>query len=194
MGSCYRRSSGTVILLPVLPITGLSTVYAKSPRVFRPSFAPALPCLTYPRPDHCDGTYDQYCDANRQYTNITAILQSYGATSLLSYMDTYWKDQAGNDESFWEHEWGKHGTCISTLNPNCYSGYTPQEEVLDYFNKTVQLYQGLDSYSVCSSPACDIYRILIFIISSSPPPGSYLRQPRPTRQPRSKLRLPHQEA
>ncbi|KAA6406401.1 MAG: ribonuclease T2 [Lasallia pustulata] len=102
-------------------------------------------------PDHCDGTFDQYCDSSRQYTNITAILQSYGATDLLGYMDTYWKDQAGDDESFWEHEWGKHGTCISTLNPSCYTNYTPQEEVLDFFNKTVQLFQGLDSYSFLSA-------------------------------------------
>ena len=104
--------------------------------------------LTLPRPDHCDGTFSQYCDESRQYTNITAILQSFGAIDLLAYMDTYWKDQGGADESFWEHEWGKHGTCISTLDPDCYTNYTPQEEVVDFFNKTVQLFQGLDSYSV----------------------------------------------
>ncbi|MCJ1304046.1 ribonuclease T2-like [Hypocenomyce scalaris] len=98
-------------------------------------------------PDHCDGTFSQYCDESRQYTNITAILQSFGAIDLLAYMDTYWKDQGGADESFWEHEWGKHGTCISTLDPDCYTNYTPQEEVVDFFNKTVQLFQGLDSYS-----------------------------------------------
>jgi ribonuclease T2 len=37
-------------------------------------------------PDHCDGTYDSNCDASRAYTNITAIIQSYGKTDLLSYM------------------------------------------------------------------------------------------------------------
>ena len=100
------------------------------------------------RPDNCDGTYEQYCDVNREYTNITAILSSYGASNLLSYMGTYWKDYQGNDESFWEHEWNKHGTCISTLETKCYTGYTPQEEVLDYFNTTVNLFKTLDSYSV----------------------------------------------
>ena len=85
---------------------------------------------------------------SRQYTNITAILQSYGQTALLDYMNTYWKDANGNDETFWEHEFGKHGTCISTLDTKCYTGYTPQEEVVDYFNTTVALFKTLDSYAV----------------------------------------------
>ena len=63
-------------------------------------------------------------------------------------MRTYWKDNAGNDESFWEHEWGKHGTCISTLDPNCYINYTPQEEVVDYFERTVRLFSRLNTYDV----------------------------------------------
>lgn len=72
-------------------------------------------------PDHCDGTYDANCDSSRAYTNITDILESYGKTDLLSYMNEYWLDENGDNESFWEHEWGKHGTCISTLKPSCYT-------------------------------------------------------------------------
>ncbi|KAL9592607.1 MAG: hypothetical protein Q9179_006546 [Wetmoreana sp. 5 TL-2023] len=66
-------------------------------------------------------------------------------------MSTHWKDYQGNDESFWEHEWGKHGTCISTLEPSCYSNYAPQEEVVAYFQKTVDLFKTLDSYSFLSA-------------------------------------------
>ncbi|KAL9637974.1 MAG: hypothetical protein Q9164_001855 [Protoblastenia rupestris] len=98
-------------------------------------------------PDNCDGTYDAYCDAARQYTNVTAIISAAGATDLLSYMNTYWKDYQGNDESFWEHEWDKHGTCINTLEPGCYTDYTPQEEVVAYFQKTVDLFKSLPSYT-----------------------------------------------
>ena len=97
-------------------------------------------------PDHCDGTYDQFCDPNRQYTNISSILQAAGANDLLSYMNKYWKDYQGKDESFWEHEWGKHGTCISTFDPNCYTDYVPQEEVVDFFQKTVDVFKTLPSY------------------------------------------------
>ncbi|KUJ21753.1 ribonuclease T2 [Mollisia scopiformis] len=102
-------------------------------------------------PDHCDGTYDSNCDASRAYTNITAILQSYGKTDLLSYMNAYWVDIDGDNESFWEHEWGKHGTCISTLKPSCYTGYTAQEEVPDFFQKTVDLFKTLDSYTALAN-------------------------------------------
>ncbi|KAG9231310.1 ribonuclease Trv [Amylocarpus encephaloides] len=103
-------------------------------------------------PDHCDGTYDANCDPSREFTNITAILEYYNKTDLLTYMNTYWKDYQGNDESFWEHEWGKHGTCISTLEPSCYGGgYKGQEEVVEYFEQTVGLFGGLDSYSILAN-------------------------------------------
>ncbi|KAH7384954.1 ribonuclease T2-like protein [Cadophora sp. MPI-SDFR-AT-0126] len=102
-------------------------------------------------PDKCDGTYEANCDPSREYTNITAILQSYGKTDLLSYMTTYWKDYQGNDETFWEHEWGKHGTCISTLDTGCYEGHRGQEEVVDYFEVAVGLYKGLGSFEVLAA-------------------------------------------
>lgn len=103
--------------------------------------------LTRCRPDKCDGTYEQYCDRSREYTNISAIISAAGKTELLDYMNTYWKDYQGDDEDFWEHEWDKHGTCISTLEPGCYDNYTPQQEVVAYFQKTVDLFKTLDSYA-----------------------------------------------
>ncbi|KAI3332971.1 ribonuclease t2 [Ustulina deusta] len=96
-------------------------------------------------PDNCDGTYEQYCDQNRQYTNITAILQEKALCTLRT-MQTYWKDYQGQDESFWEHEFGKHGTCMNTLNPECYPDYQPTDEVPDYFTRTVDLFKTLPSY------------------------------------------------
>ncbi|KAK0250069.1 Ribonuclease T2 precursor (RNase T2) [Friedmanniomyces endolithicus] len=97
-------------------------------------------------PDNCDGTYDSSCDPSRAYTNITQILQAAGANDLVSYMQTYWVSNSGTPESFWEHEWSKHGTCISTLDPNCYTSYQPTEEVPDFFNRTVNLFKSLPSY------------------------------------------------
>ncbi|KAL8765685.1 MAG: hypothetical protein Q9209_007323 [Squamulea sp. 1 TL-2023] len=102
-------------------------------------------------PDNCDGTWEQYCDPSRQYSNISAIISAAGQTDLLNYMNIYWKDYQGNDESFWQHEWDKHGTCISTLEPGCYDNYTPQEEVVAYFQKTVELFKTLESYTFLST-------------------------------------------
>ncbi|KAL7783650.1 ribonuclease T2 [Trichoderma ceciliae] len=96
-------------------------------------------------PDNCDGSFEQSCDSSRAYTNITAILQKT-ASCTLTYMQTYWKDNQGNDESFWEHEFSKHGTCISTLNPECYPDYQPTQEVPDFFKRAVNLFQNLPSY------------------------------------------------
>ncbi|GAA5923800.1 ribonuclease T2 [Sporobolomyces koalae] len=98
-------------------------------------------------PDNCDGTHQQYCDPSREYTDIRGKLQQYGPKDLVPYMDVYWKDYQGNDESFWEHEWDKHGTCISTLNTTCYgSTYTPYEELVGYFERTVSTFKSLPTF------------------------------------------------
>ena len=99
------------------------------------------------RPDECNGSYQQYCDETRQYKNITQILEHFNRYDLLNYMAVYWKDDGGNDESFWEHEWGKHGTCISTFDTSCYTDYVPTQEVVDFFQKTLQLFSVLDTYT-----------------------------------------------
>ena len=83
--------------------------------VTNPDFIPNVSSLTLRRPDNCDGTYSQNCDESRQYTNITDILQYYGATSLLDYMNQYWVSDNGDEEKFWEHEWGKHGRLWALL-------------------------------------------------------------------------------
>ncbi|RAO64456.1 uncharacterized protein BHQ10_000468 [Talaromyces amestolkiae] len=97
-------------------------------------------------PDHCDGGFDEYCDSHRRYSNISLILVDGGRSDLLDYMSEYWKDFRGDDANLWEHEWNKHGTCISTLETKCYSDYVPQEEVVDYFDKAVNLFKALPSH------------------------------------------------
>lgn len=102
-------------------------------------------------PDNCDGTYQSNCDDSRAYTNITAILKAFNRQNLLDYMNTYWISDDSSNEVFWEHEWGKHGTCISTLDPQCYTDYQPTEEVPDFFNRTVSLFQSLPTYTWLSA-------------------------------------------
>lgn len=114
-------------------------------------------------PDNCDGTYQQFCDTSRQSTDITGVLTKFGKTELLSYMQIYWKDYQGNDETFWEHEWNKHGTCISTFDSTCYPNYQTNQEIPDFFQKTVDLFKTLNTYEVlCICAPIHFKRLLIF--------------------------------
>nr|BAY00691.1 ribonuclease T2 [Ditiola peziziformis]BAY00692.1 ribonuclease T2 [Ditiola peziziformis] len=104
-------------------------------------------------PDHCDNSYSEDCDPSRDYSSITDLLENAGATSTLSYMQTYWKNDPndGSDEELWEHEWATHGTCYSTLEPSCISGYSTGEEAVYFFERVVGLFQTLDTYQFLKS-------------------------------------------
>lgn len=103
-------------------------------------------------PDYCDGTYAEYCAPKREYSNISCILEAYGKTELLKYMEKYWPDYQGDDNEFWSHEWDAHGTCYTTLQPHCFKNYSPQEEVVYFFERVVQLFKTLPTYQVrCQS-------------------------------------------
>lgn len=61
-------------------------------------------------------------------------------------MTEYWKGING-DEHIWQHEWAKHGTCVSTLHPHCYGpDYKSTIEVVDYFAAAMTLYQELPTF------------------------------------------------
>ena len=68
-------------------------------------------------------------------------------------MNIFWKDYQGSDPTLWSHEWNKHGTCISTLDTKCYARYNSQEEVVDYFNKTVELFKNLPTWTRLAASA-----------------------------------------
>lgn len=112
-------------------------------------YAPSF--TDFPRPDNCDGSYQENCDPSRAYKNITDILQAAGKDSLLDYMKEYWQSNDESSEDFWEHEWATHGTCINTIDPSCYTNYTAGEEAADFFQQVVTLFKSLDTYQVCRS-------------------------------------------
>ncbi|CAE6477450.1 unnamed protein product [Rhizoctonia solani] len=74
------------------------------------------------------------------------ILTNGGASDILNYMKTYWRDINGDDESFWEHEWAKHGTCMSTLKPACISSSIRGQDAIYYFTRVVNLFKTLTTY------------------------------------------------
>ncbi|OCL04080.1 ribonuclease T2, partial [Glonium stellatum] len=115
-------------------------------------------------PDHCTGTYDSVCSCARSgdcsrrnrkcrheacnptYGHIGTLLARFNQSALLGSMRRVWKGIAG-DEHLWQHEWSKHGTCVSTLEPRCYGeAYIEGEEVVEYFATAVEVWGGVPTF------------------------------------------------
>jgi ribonuclease T2 len=109
-------------------------------------------------PNNCDGTYSENCDSSRAYKDITQLLTNAGETDTLDYMQTYWISNDESNEAFWEHEWATHGTCISTLDPACYTDYNTGDEAVDFFKTVVSLFQTLDTYTVSNAIFIYVFR------------------------------------
>ncbi|KAJ7137934.1 ribonuclease T2-like protein [Mycena epipterygia] len=103
-------------------------------------------------PDKCDLTFSENCDPSRAYTGISSLLTAQGASSTLTFMETFWKDISGNDETFWEHEWATHGTCMSTLKPSCLpAGSAKGAEAVAFFQTVTKLFQALPTFTWLSN-------------------------------------------
>ncbi|KAJ1649178.1 hypothetical protein IWQ61_009652 [Dispira simplex] len=64
-------------------------------------------------------------------------------------MTEYWPSNRNDNNYFWSHEWNKHGTCVSTLEPRCYGDmYKPRQEIAEYFGQIRNLYNTFDLYEV----------------------------------------------
>lgn len=95
-------------------------------------------------PDKCSGRYVENCDRRRDYSAYEISRQL--PDGLRSYMETYWVSNDESPEDFWAHEWRQHGTCVSTLEPSCFSDYETAAEVEPYFATVVNLFQSLNTY------------------------------------------------
>ncbi|PHH72574.1 hypothetical protein CDD80_4431 [Ophiocordyceps camponoti-rufipedis] len=98
-------------------------------------------------PDNCDGSYPQACDSSRADYDVRSVLQDAHKSDTLAYMNRYWKDYKGDDDHLWEHEWSKHGTCVTTLDPSCFgSGYRRGDDAIAYFDRAVELFKTLPTH------------------------------------------------
>ncbi|KAF7365959.1 Ribonuclease Le37 [Mycena venus] len=100
-------------------------------------------------PDECNLSFQEDCDPSRAYTGISGLLTAQGASSTLSFMNTFWKNDPndGSDEELWEHEWETHGTCMSTLDVSCLPAGSPKgAEAVAFFETVVRLFQTLPTF------------------------------------------------
>ncbi|KAK9766914.1 hypothetical protein K7432_003631 [Basidiobolus ranarum] len=104
-------------------------------------------------PNSCNGSYapSTGCDPSRKYSNVGKIVEQQN-TTLYQEMNTYWVSYNGDNSGFWTHEWDKHGTCVTTLAPQCYGNtYRKYQEMMDYFETVIQLRQQYNIYSALNS-------------------------------------------
>ena len=95
-------------------------------------------------PSNWDGSYPQFC--NTDPFNITSQTQTLLMTCWLSYSST--------PQSFWEHEWSKHGTCMSPLSPcDTYMNLVANLYLNKNFLKTLAIYNIVPSNTVSYSTA-----------------------------------------
>ncbi|KAJ3172873.1 ribonuclease T2-like [Irineochytrium annulatum] len=108
-------------------------------------------------PDNCDGSYNTTnlgCDPSRVYENVTEIMDKYAPEDLLADLYTYWQGADGSYEWFWSHEWTKHATCFSPLQPKCFGKhYTPYLDVVTFFKKALALRNRFNLFHIFSKHA-----------------------------------------
>lgn len=98
-------------------------------------------------PNKCKGGYDQFCNPGWKISDARKVLEEAGENELIKEMERIWKDLSGTDSDLWLHEFNKHGTCMSTLNPKCYSdGSDEHRNAVDYYRTTVELFKSLPTY------------------------------------------------
>ncbi|KAF9920403.1 ribonuclease T2-like [Linnemannia zychae] len=109
-------------------------------------------------PDTCLGRQGPAsgCDYNRIYNDVESKLANFKGlpSGFMDQMRTYWGSNSYSNNVFWSHEWSKHGTCFSTLNPSCYSNsqtYIPDQDVYSYFKQGLDLRRQYNIYAALSN-------------------------------------------
>ena len=107
---------------------------------------------------YCSGhSYPQSCDRSLEIPNNgntlkDIIVDEFNDQELYDGLSKVWKDIHGDDHQFWAHEWNKHGTCFSTIKPDCYGGgnllkdYKKNQNIYDFFKTAYYLFEKVPTF------------------------------------------------
>ncbi|KAF9527714.1 ribonuclease T2 [Crepidotus variabilis] len=123
-------------------------------------------------PDNCDGSFEQYCDPNRQFDpapspakfpngtvisaykgpGVDTIVEKFGRGDLLDYMNDYWINQNAPNQDLWAHEFSKHATCTSTFDIACYGAkYQKNQDLINYFDAAIRAFHQYPTYDLLAA-------------------------------------------
>lgn len=86
--------------------------------------------------DKCGGGFRQFCNKDWAIDSARDVLLDLGMEDLVEKMSLVWKNMGSrSDNELWTHEFNKHGTCMSTVSPNC---YPDSESLLNQLNDAVE--------------------------------------------------------
>ncbi|KAG0028941.1 ribonuclease T2-like [Podila clonocystis] len=106
-------------------------------------------------PDRCPGSHNpwQGCDDSRVFFDVEARLENYRykPDGFMDQMRTFWPSNKNDNNCFWSHEWSRHGTCISNLDPSCTSDPVEGKDIYDYFSKGLELQSQYDLFKALAA-------------------------------------------
>lgn len=96
------------------------------------------------RPTQCNGRHISDCGTSNEWHNVQKLLSEEDHRRIRSV----WRPTQGTYNDFWNYQWQKHGTCISTLAPTCPNQTDVKASIVHYMTRTMELFSQFDTYQV----------------------------------------------
>ncbi|KAJ1983124.1 Ribonuclease T2-like [Dimargaris verticillata] len=84
------------------------------------------------------------CDDNRR-ANVARTLALRDETDLMDWLQRAWpSDGTVSQKYLWTEAWNVFGTCVSTIEPRCYTELEPGQDVIRYFRNVKALAEEIN--------------------------------------------------
>lgn len=103
-------------------------------------------------PNQCNGVPINDCFEPKGLSS--ALLQqklTQDYPDVLGRMNTLWPSVAVPNINFWYDEYAKHGTCLTTINPDCFQSSNAICSAISYYKQALDLADKYDLYAALKS-------------------------------------------